>query len=105
VIRGDKLDPATFTPEEFERFAWRFGVDTVVIEPAQFLERAIPRDRPWNRLVECPSPSMVRVGDVPTKTNNGSNVVIFDFQNPSSHPESSLDVPISYTNGSLQLEL
>ena len=42
MIRGDKLDPAIFTPEEFERFAWRYGVDTVVIEPAQYLEPLDP---------------------------------------------------------------
>jgi hypothetical protein len=98
MIRGDKLDPAVFMPEQFERFAWRYGVDTVVVEPTD-------RVRPWNRLVACPSPSMVRVQVVPTKANNDNNILIFDFQNTSSHPESSLDVPISYTNGTLNLDL
>ena len=92
IIRGDKLDRAVFTPEGFEEFARRYGVDTVVLEPAN-------EPRQWSRLVDSPAPSMVRVRVVPNAANKLDDIRIFDFRNPSSHPESTLDVPINYTDG------
>jgi len=98
LIRGDKLDPVIFTPEGFEHFAWRYGVDTVVIESGR-------KHHPWDFLVASPSPSMVpqRVVSHPTDTQHPS--LIFDFTNPSSHPESCLDIPVMYTNARLNLSL
>jgi 4-amino-4-deoxy-L-arabinose transferase-like glycosyltransferase len=98
MIRGDKLDPAVFKREEFERFARRYGVDTVVVQPTT-------HDQPWDQLVTSPAPSMECIGVVPTSRDNSDRILIFDFHNPSSHPESSLEVPISYTKGALKLEL
>ena len=105
VIRGDKLDPAVFTPEAFDPFARRYGVDTVVVEPASVLFLGRPQDRPWNPLAACPSASMVRLRVLPNKVKNGNDIVIFEFQNPSSQPESNLEVPISFTSGSLDIDL
>jgi hypothetical protein len=92
IIRGDKLDRAVLTPEGFEVFARRYGVDTVVLEPGN-------EQRQWSRLVDSPAPSMVRVRVVPNAANKLDDIRIFDFRNPSSHPESTLDVPINYTDG------
>jgi hypothetical protein len=98
MIRGDKLDKSMFTPESFERFAWRFGVDTVVLEP-------VKEERQWSRLVSSPAPSMVQARVVTNTGDNLNDIVIYDFTNPSSHPESHLQIPIRYTDGALNLDL
>jgi hypothetical protein len=98
MIRGDKLDRAVFTPEGFEKFAWRFGVDTVVLEPVEEAKQ-------WSGLVSCPTSSMACARLIPNTGDNINTIMIFEFTNPSSHPESSLQIPITYTDGALQLDL
>jgi len=98
MIRGDKLDPAIFTPEGFEHFAWRYGVDTVVLEPGR-------KHHPWDFLVASPSPSMVRERVISDPKDTQHEILIFDFTNPSSQPESSLDIPIMSRGPSLNLSL
>ena len=98
VIRGDKMDPGVFTPEGFERFARRYGVDTVVLEPAS-------NPHPWDFLLVHPTASMVCDRVMSTETNQQKKIAIFDFKNPTSQPESTLEVPISYTSDTMSLDL
>ena len=106
LIRGDKLNPSVFAPEDFEEFAHRFGVDTIVIQPPSD-ERSLDGmiRTASSQLLACPSPSMVRARLEPDLATGRSKVWIFDFTNPSSKPESVLEIPISFTNGSLKVEL
>ncbi len=97
MLRADKLDPAMFTPEAFEQFASRYGVDTVVLEPGK-------KPHPWDCLFGHPTKSMVYSRAVSGGWNNKIKVLVFDFTNPSRTPESAIDLPISNTSGSLKLQ-
>jgi len=102
MIRGEKLDRAIFTPKEFEHFAWRYGVDTVVID-TEVTGDTWKKPRPWDFLVANPSSSMVRDRVLTQPPNTQRKILIYDFKNPSSQPESSLNIPISGTSGSMDL--
>jgi hypothetical protein len=97
MIRGDKLDPAIFTPDGLERFAWRYGVDTIVLEPGK-------KPHPWDFLFEHPTKSMECNRVVSGETSIQNRTLIFVFTNPSSTPESTLDVRLSSGNGDLNLQ-
>jgi hypothetical protein len=98
IIRCDKVDPSIFTPGSFEHFARRYAIDTVVFEPST-------RPHPWDFLLVHPTQSMQRDRVVPASTNHWRKVVIYDFKNSGSEPDSKIDVPISFTNGSMSLDL
>jgi hypothetical protein len=98
MIRGEKLDPAVFTPEGFERFAHRFGVDTVVFEPME-------KPSAWDSLEASPSRSMVLEQVIIDPKNKDLQSKVFEFTNPSSHPESALAVPVSLSGGVLNIDL
>jgi hypothetical protein len=104
IIRGEKLDRSIFTSKEFEHFAWRYGVDTVVID-TEVNEDPWKKPRPWDFLVVNPSPSMVRDRVLTQPSNTQRKILIYDFKNPSSQPESSLSIPISGTSGSMDVSL
>lgn len=104
MIRGEKLDRAFFTPKGFEQFAWRFGVDTVVID-TEVGSDPWKRQRPWDYLIVHPTPSMVRDQVLTDPQNSQHRILIYDFTNPSPEPESALDIPISGTDGSMNLSL
>jgi hypothetical protein len=104
MIRGEKLDRAIFTAKGFEQFAWRFGVDTVVIDTEVGAD-PWRRPRPWDFLVVHPTASMVRYEVLTDSENCQRKILIYDFTNPSPEPESALDIPVSGTAGSLNLSL
>ncbi len=97
MFRADKLDPVIFTPEAFEQFAWRYGVDTVVVEPGR-------KPHLWDFLFDHPTKSMVCARLIEGGWQNRSKFQIFEFTNPSSTPDSTLNVPISSTDGGMILE-
>ena len=59
MIRGDKLDPGIFTPDGLEHFAWRDGVDTIVLEPGKKSLRGTSSSstppRTWCAIESCPA--------------------------------------------------
>jgi hypothetical protein len=42
---------------------------------------------------------------MPSESRVANPVIVFHFKNPSSHPESTLNVPINVFGGSISLEL
>jgi 4-amino-4-deoxy-L-arabinose transferase-like glycosyltransferase len=83
VLRGDKLDPRTFAPAEFESFAHRFGVKYIVLERTADL-------RPWSVLVESPAPSMVLERELPLSRSQPATrgtLRVYRFTNPSPQPQ------------------
>jgi hypothetical protein len=98
MIRGDKLDPSIFTPDRVDRFAQRYGVDTLILEPGI-------ESHPWDFLFVHPTAKMVSDRVVVGGTSDHNKILIFDFANTSSNPESTIDVPLSFADGSLNLDL
>ena len=96
--RSDKLDPSVFTPEKFEAFARRYGVDTVIFDPAK-------DPHPWDFFLTHPTKSMVYNRLMSSEVGQPNPVIIFDFKNPSTNPESILDVPLNATGGTMSLDL
>jgi len=86
VIRGDRLAADTFAPRNFEHFARQYGVTHVVLEHED--------DEPaaWAHLIDEPSPSMVRIQDIPLRGIRTGTLHVYRFTNPSSTPHDKLEI-------------
>lgn len=86
VVRGDKLPESTFTPENLESFAHRYGIHHLVLERSK-------EPAPWDRFRASPLPSMVLERTIPSVASQkylNSDLMIYRFTNPSPHPENVL---------------
>jgi hypothetical protein len=95
VIRGDKLPETIFSPEEFEDFAHRYGINYIVLEHAP--NPPAGWTAPWEQLRTQPTPSMIFEREIPltsSTTEYNGELRIYRFTNPSPTPESTLKLPI-----------
>jgi len=98
VLRGDKLPRSAYSPEAFEQFAHRYGIDYVVIE-----QTAAPRR--WSTLAQAPSPSMALQRIIPLACSQprwNGELRVYRFTNPSPNPENTLSLPIPMIGSSLE---
>ncbi len=84
VIRGFWLDPTDFTATGFETFARRYGVNTVVIEPAKLPKPFTGKrfDAPWNILAAEPAPSMVLTEVIPPAPKESYDISVYSIKDP-----------------------
>jgi hypothetical protein len=94
-----------------EQFARRHGVDTLVFEPDRSEMFFTPlgmiqsRTRPWDQLVEHPSPSMVRDRVIPNEVKNSGPIEIFVFPHSLGQPDSNREIPYKSTGRGVELSL
>ena len=104
IIRGDKLPEAIFTPEEFEDFAHRYGINYIVLEHTL----KSPKDwtMPWDGLRLQPTPSMAFEREIQLSSSDAEyngELRIYRFTNPSVTPESTLKLPIPKIKGDFEM--
>jgi hypothetical protein len=99
VVAGEKL-MSTHTPEGFENFARRYGIEYVVIEQTA-------RTQPCDALRNAPAPSMVFEREVPLTSSlprwNGA-LRIFRFAQPSARPDDKLTIAVPKIGQTLQVK-
>ncbi len=98
ILRGDKLPPPTFARDAFEKFANRYGIESIVLEE-------IPMPAPWDPLPRAPAPSMILQKEVRLASSDAAaNGVlrIYRFTNPSPDPERVITVPVSRIGAEVQ---
>jgi len=107
IIRGDKLDPTLFTPEHFEDFIRRYGIDMVVVEPGKMPKPFDPNlhDAPWNALAVQAAPSMVLTKVFPAVVVDTYDASMFAVKNPTNPTESAIGVNIGHTNFVIDVNL
>jgi hypothetical protein len=101
VLRGDKLPDSTFTPQQLNHFIQRYGVDSVVLEST-----ALPQV--WDSLSASNMPFLAMLRVVPmehAETLRNGSLSIYQVLNPSTVPETSLQVPISVLGRDVDLQL
>jgi len=110
VLRGEKLPASTFTADEFERFAHRFGINYIVLEQTarnQYSWFGRITTTAWNQLISSPAPSMVLERVLPMssslKSFNGK-LYIYRFTNPSPTPENILTTRLNLVGDKFYLE-
>ena len=89
VIRGDKLPLQTFDSGQLEEFVKLYGIDAVVLEESA-------KAQPWDSLENLSFWSLLRV--LPVSDSEGEmsgSLFIYGINNPTTVPESSLQIPIS----------
>lgn len=110
VIRGEKLPASTFTADEFEQFAHRFGINYIVLEQTVRKEYSWfgrTTTTTWNQLIRSPAPSMVLERVLPMSSSikpfNGK-LYIYRFTNPSPTPENILTTRLTLVRDKFYME-
>ncbi|MDQ3821261.1 MAG: hypothetical protein M3362_26775, partial [Acidobacteriota bacterium] len=104
VIRGDKLPESIYTPEEFEDFAHRYGINYIVFERTEKVSE--DWTMPWESLRQRPTPSMAFEREIQLSSSDSDfngELRIYRFTNPSANPESTLKLPIPKIKGDFEM--
>jgi hypothetical protein len=103
VVSGDKLPERVFTPDTFEQFAHRYGIEYVVIE------EPLRHQPPYESLMSHPTRSMQLEREIPMNSYpprwRGHVLKIYRFTNPSPNPDSTLLLNVNKLGSALEFSL